>query len=104
MYLKLVECSGPQWAVTVALLVETILRPHSEVFHRAVVEGELGVHHLVGWPGGILLDLVPGRQELVIPRDLGVVLGHDDGVAQHLPVLVTEVVLPEPDGDGVHRS
>ena len=49
----------------------------------------------------MFLSLVPGGQMFVVLGLLGVVLSHDDRVAADLAVLVTEVVLPVPDGDSV---
>ena len=71
--------------------------------YRVVVERVVGVHHLVGRPGGVLLHLPPAGEELITLGVLGVVLTHNEAVAQHRSILVTEVILPEPDRYRVHR-
>ena len=59
--------------------------------------------NLVGRPCTELLYISPARQEGVSLSVLvHVVLRNQDRVAQHFSILVAEVVLSEPDGDGVH--
>ena len=106
--LKSVKCSGSERtiAVAVTLGLETLLvRPDREVHvGRAVVVPGGGLHHLIRGPSRVFLGLSPDGKTNVVLRVLGVVLGHDDGVAPHLAVLVREVVLSVSDGDGVHGS
>ena len=105
-YLDSINCSWFQFPVALWRGVGdlALVPTDDEVFHLdgVVVERVVWVHDLVGRPGGVLLHLPPAGEELVALGVLGVVLADDDAVAQHRPVLVTEVVLPEPDGDGVH--
>ena len=52
--------------------------------------------YLVWGPGGVSLDVPPALEARIVVGWLLVVLGNDDGVAEHPPVVVAEVVLPEP--------
>ena len=58
--------------------------------------------YLVRRPCRVFLDIPPARKEGITLRVLGVVLANNNAVAKNCSVLVTEIVLPEPDGDGVH--
>ena len=96
-YLKSVESARPQRTVAVSVSLEAVLvRADGEVVHGALVEGVGGVHHLVRRPGRVLLRLPPAREDRHVLGHLGVVLRHDDRVAQHLAVRVAEVVLAVP--------
>ena len=107
-YLKSVNGSWFQLSIAHGTRISglAVLLPDGEVLlaERGVVaEGVVRLHDLVGRPGGVLLHVAPAGEELLALGVLGVVLAHDDAVAEHRAVLVTEVVLPEPDGDRVHR-
>ena len=107
LYLDSINCSWFQFPVALGRGVGdlALVPADDEVLHLdgVVVERIVGVHDLIGRPGGVLLDLPPAGEELVPLGVLGVVLAHDDAVPQHRPVLVAEVILPEPDRDRVHR-
>ena len=98
LYLKSINCSWFQFPVALLVCNLAIFPADGEVLHLdgVVVEGVVGVGELVGRPGGVLLHLPPPGEELLPLSVLGIVLAHDDAVAQHGAVLVTEVVLPEP--------
>ena len=104
-YLKSVESARPQRTVAVAVSLEAVLvRAHGEVVHGALVEGVGGVHHLVRRPRRVLLRLSPAGEDRHVLGHLGVVLRHDDRVAQHLAVRVAEVVLAVPVQNVVLRN